>query len=107
MYDVIVSNDVYKDTLIDQWMCSNVILKSSHHVMKDIIMTPTVDIELLTYRQNAIYTPDISLQLKYLKELEPDVSYILSLDHTVDFICECRIISACKYPTSAVRKTSW
>ena len=84
MYDVIVSNDVYKDTLIDQWMCSNVILESSHHVMKDIIMAPTVDVELLTYRQNAIHTPDISLQLKYLKELEPDVSYILSLDHTVD-----------------------
>lgn len=84
MCDVIVSNDVYKDTLIDQWMCSNVILDSSHSVMKDIIRSPTTDIELLTYRQNAIYTPDISLQLQYLKELEPDVSYMLSLDHTID-----------------------
>lgn len=74
-----VSNDVYNDTLIDEWMSSNVILNGSKDEIKNIIRKPLNDINKLTQRQNAINTPNVSSILYYIKECENDINWVFSL----------------------------
>lgn len=79
-----ISNDVFKDTLINDWMGSNVILTASIPVIKDIIEKPIVDIDVLQSRQYAIQTPNLSIPLEYVKETEDDVKWGLSLLNITD-----------------------
>lgn len=74
-----ISKDVFKDTLINDWMGSNVVLETSVPFMKELIENPINDIEELKRRQNAIHTPDLKYPLEYIRDTEEDVSWGLSL----------------------------
>lgn len=74
-----ISDDVYKDTLINDWMGSNVILDTSIPIMKNIIQKPISDINELQIRQNAIHMLDVSDALQYIRVTEDDVCWGLSL----------------------------
>lgn len=74
-----VSDDVFKDTLINDWMGSNVILEASIPIMKEIIQKPINDINELQYRQNALNISDVSCPLEYIHETENDVIWGLTL----------------------------
>jgi len=76
-----VSEDVYNDTLIDNFMKEYTVLDNSKQLMVDIIRKPIYDIEELRKRQNVINMPDITIQLNHLKNLEEDVNYFVSLDY--------------------------
>ncbi len=76
-----VSEDVYNDTLIDDFMKEYTVLNNSKELMIDIIRKPIYDIEKLRKRQKLLNMPDITLQLNHLKNLEEDVNYIINLDY--------------------------
>ena len=75
-----VSPDVYKDTNIDKWISSNIILNSSKEIINNLIKTPINDINILKSRQNVINMYDITYQLYYLKEFELDIEWVLNLN---------------------------
>ena len=75
-----VSPDVYKDTNIDIWISSNIILNSSKEIIIDLIKNPINDINILKSRQNIIHMYDITYQLYYLKEFELDIEWVLNLN---------------------------
>tara|TARA_Y100000389_G_scaffold146531_1_gene145256 strand:+ start:16916 stop:18493 length:1578 start_codon:yes stop_codon:yes gene_type:complete len=76
-----ISDDVYNDTLIDNWMVSKVILEGTKNKMKDILRKPINDINTLVLRQNAVYMKDISCIMYYLKECESDLKWALDLQN--------------------------
>lgn len=78
-----VSKDVYKDTNIDVWMGSNVMLKSSVNLMEYIILNPDNDVEVLRKRQNCIYMNDISNQLEYIKQYEDEIEWALNIENEI------------------------
>ena len=75
-----VSEDVYNDTLIDDFMKKYTILDNSKQLMVDIIRKPIYNIEELRKRQNLLNMPDITIQLNHLKNLEEDVLYFINLN---------------------------
>ena len=79
-----ISNDVYKDTQISYWVSSNMILNSSKLFVKDIIEKPTTDTNTLLSRQNSVHMSNIDIQLQYLKQMEKDVEWAMSLHHNPD-----------------------
>jgi hypothetical protein len=76
-----VSPDVYKDTNIDNWISSNLILNSSKPIIIDLIKNPINDVNVLKLRQNVINMYDISYQLNYLKQFEFDIDWVLKLNN--------------------------
>ena len=79
-----VSKDVYKDTCIHTWMSSNVTLKSSIHVMEELISKPDNDINLLQNRQKCLSMNDITHQLQYIKQYEKEITWALNIDNEID-----------------------
>lgn len=79
-----VSKDVYKDTGIDIWMSSNVILKSSKDVMRDIMLKPNNDDMFLKERQRCLSMNDITHQLEYIKQYEDEVEWALNIENEID-----------------------
>ena len=75
-----ISEDVYKDTLIDVWIEKEPILDSSRDKIKELIKNPIDDINELKQRQKCINMPDITNQLLYLKTFEDDVKYFLKMN---------------------------
>lgn len=75
-----ISEDVYKDTLIDVWIEKEPILDSSRDKIKELIKNPIDDINELKQRQKCIKMPDITNQLLYLKTFEDDVKYFLKMN---------------------------
>lgn len=78
---VSVSEDVYNDTFIDDFMKEYTVLDNSKQLMVDIIRKPIYDIEALRKRQSVLNMPDITFQLNHLKNLEEDVEYFINLDY--------------------------
>ena len=84
MNNVDISKDVFKDTDIDQFMTSNVILTQSKDVIKNIMNTPVSNKDILKERQKCLNMYDVSIQLQYLKQYEEDINWILDIHKNVD-----------------------
>lgn len=76
-----VSDDVYKDTCIDNWVETLPLLEGSKLFIKKLIHLPTNNLELLKKRQETykIYNIDFST----IKDYENDVLWIYSLNEEI------------------------
>ena len=77
-----VSDDVYKDTLIDKWIEEIPKLKGSKILIKHIIRNPINNKDLLINRQKS--TIDLSLDLDDLIKFEDDILWIFNLNEEID-----------------------
>jgi hypothetical protein len=75
--NVIITDDIYKDTNIDKW-CDNLpILNGGKIFMNKLIKNPINDINLLKLRQNT-YIPN-ELDIEILKDYENDVLWVFKI----------------------------
>lgn len=72
-----ISNDVFKDTLIDKWAINLPILNGGKILMEKIIKKPINNIELLKKRQDI--SIDFEIDIEILKEYEDDVLWIYKI----------------------------
>lgn len=72
-----VSDDVYKDTGIQEWASKIPTLEGSKLLIKKLIKNPINDRELLIYRQNSFVDYDIDIEI--LKDYEDDILWIYKI----------------------------
>ena len=77
-----ISNDVYKDTNIDNWVTKIPILEGSKILIDKLIKHPINDRELLIRRQNAFVDYDIDIEI--LKDYEEDILWIYKISEEIN-----------------------
>lgn len=77
-----ISNDVYKDTNIDNWATKIPILEGSKILIDKLIKHPINDRELLIRRQNACVDYDIDIEI--LKDYEEDILWIYKISEEIN-----------------------
>ena len=77
-----ISNDVYKDTNIDNWATKIPILEGSKILIDKLIKHPINDRELLIRRQNAFVDYDIDIEI--LKDYEEDILWIYKISEEIN-----------------------
>jgi len=77
-----ISNDVYKDTNIDNWATKIPILEGSKNLIDKLIKHPINDRELLIRRQNAFVDYDIDIEI--LKDYEEDILWIYKISEEIN-----------------------
>jgi hypothetical protein len=77
-----ISNDVYKDTNIDNWATKIPILEGSKILIDKLIKHPINDRELLIRRQNAFVDYDIDIDI--LKDYEEDILWIYKISEEIN-----------------------
>ena len=77
-----ISNDVYKDTNIDNWATKIPILEGSKILIDKLIKHPINDRELLIQRQNACVDYDIDIEI--LKDYEEDILWIYKISEEIN-----------------------
>jgi hypothetical protein len=77
-----ISNDVYKDTNIDNWATKIPILEGSKILIDKLIKHPINDKELLIRRQNAFVDYDIDIEI--LKDYEEDILWIYKISEEIN-----------------------
>ena len=77
-----ISNDVYKDTNIDNWATKIPILEGSKFLIDKLIKHPINDKELLIRRQNAFVDYDIDIEI--LKDYEEDILWIYKISEEIN-----------------------
>lgn len=77
-----VSDDVYKDTLIDKWIQDIPNLKGSKILIKNIIRNPINNKDLLIDRQKS--SIDLSIDFDLLSKYEDDLLWIFNLNEEID-----------------------
>lgn len=77
-----VSNDVYKDTLIDKWCSTLPVLDGSKLLIQKLVCSPTNDKDVLLSRQEQ-YFKDHKIDFSILKDYENDVLWIYKLNDEV------------------------
>ena len=78
-----VSDSIYKDTKINEWITKKTITKGGAIIMDKIIKNPINDINILTARQKTNYEI-FNYQLETLKESENDLIWIMTLKKDID-----------------------
>ena len=77
-----ISNDVYKDTNIDNWATKIPTLEGSKILIDKLIKHPINDRELLIRRQNAFVDYDIDIEI--LKDYEEDILWIYKISEEIN-----------------------
>ena len=77
-----ISNDVYKDTNIDNWATKIPILEGSKILIDKLIKHPINDREILIRRQNAFVDYDIDIEI--LKDYEEDILWIYKISEEIN-----------------------
>ena len=77
-----ISNDVYKDTNIDNWATKIPILEGSKILIDKLIKHPLNDREILIRRQNAFVDYDIDIEI--LKDYEEDILWIYKISEEIN-----------------------
>lgn len=77
-----ISNDVYKDTNIDNWVTKIPILEGSKILIDKLIKHPINNRELLIRRQNAFVDYDIDIEI--LKDYEEDILWIYKISEEIN-----------------------
>jgi len=77
-----ISNDVYKDTNIDNWATKIPILEGSKILIDKLIKHPINDREILIRRQNACV--DYHIDIEILKDYEDDILWIYKISEEIN-----------------------
>ena len=77
-----ISNDVYKDTNIDNWVTKIPILEGSKILIDKLIKHPINNRDLLIRRQNAFVDYDIDIEI--LKDYEEDILWIYKISEEIN-----------------------
>ena len=77
-----ISNDVYKDTNIDNWATKIPILEGSKILIDKLIKHPLNDREILIRRQNACV--DYHIDIEILKDYEDDILWIYKISEEIN-----------------------
>ena len=76
-----ISDDVYKDTGIQEWASKIPTLEGSKLLIKKLIKNPINDRELLIYRQKSFVDYDIDIEI--LKDYEDDILWIYKISDEI------------------------
>tara|TARA_B100000795_G_C22805557_1_gene444641 strand:- start:6044 stop:7723 length:1680 start_codon:yes stop_codon:yes gene_type:complete len=77
-----ISDDVYKDTCIDNWAYNIPVLEGSKLLIKKLIKNPTNDIDILLKRQKAFIEYDVDIEI--IKEYEDDILWIYKITEEIN-----------------------
>jgi len=83
IHKINVSDSIYTDTKINEWIKTKTITKGGSILIDKIIKNPTNDLELLLERQKVNYQI-FNYQLETLKNKEKDLLWIMTLKKEID-----------------------
>jgi hypothetical protein len=103
---IIVSDNLYTDTKIDEWVKTKTTTKGGSILIEKLIKTPINDKQLLLDRQNINYEV-LSYQLDILKNNENDLLWIMTLKEDFDEDLSINLLFPSTYIINNINYCSW